>query len=300
MSEETPITHSGFVSLIGRPNVGKSTLLNRILREKLVITSPKPQTTRNRITGVLNRGNCQLVFFDTPGIHDNTRLINRYMAEEALSTLGDVDAAVLLVDARAGLVEGDKAIAERLAAAGRPVLLALNKCDTPEAHPASAFASLGTFHSVWGISALTGAGVEELLDALTALMPEGPAYYPDDVYTDRPERFLVAEYIREKIFALTGEEVPYSSAVTVEAWEDAPERNLTIIHATIHVERQSQKAIIIGKGGAMIKEIGKKARLDIEKMLGTRVFLEMHVGVEHNWTKDIRQLRRFGYHKETS
>jgi GTP-binding protein Era len=219
------------------------------------------------------------------------------MTEEALSTLGDVDAVVFMVDARTGATPADLSIAEHLRQVQIPIFLAVNKVDTGS-HDASAFAGLGAFRAVHELSAVTGVGVLGLLDELVGVMPEGPMYYPDDVYTDRPERFIVQEYIREKIFSLTGEEVPYSTAVTVEAWEDVPERNLSVIHATIHVERPSQKAILIGKGGALIKQIGKLAREDMEKLLGNRVFLELHVGVEHNWTKDPRQLRRFGYRKD--
>lgn len=297
MNAETNITHSGFVSLIGRPNVGKSTLLNLALGEKLVITSPKPQTTRNRITGVLNRGNCQLVFFDTPGVHDSPKLINQYMAKEALGTLSEVEAAIFLVDAKTGPTPGDRAIADKLRDVGTPVLLAVNKRDAGK-HRLADFADLGEFQGAYEISAINGKGVEALLDGVVALMPEGPMYYPDDVYTDRPERFIAQEYIREKVFSLTGEEIPYSVAVTVDAWEDKPEQNLAVVHATIHVERKSQKGIIIGKGGALIKKIGRHAREDLEKLLGSRVYLDLHVGIEHNWTKDERQLKRFGYTNE--
>ena len=294
MNSETQITHSGFISLLGRPNVGKSTLLNRLLGEKLVITSPKPQTTRNRITGVLNHGSCQLIFFDTPGVHESEKLINRYMTRQALSTLGDVECAVLIVDAKTGVSEGDRALAAKLCATEVPVVLAVNKIDQANYRKAD-FADIAKFNAVIEISALTGTGVKELLDKLTSLMPEGPEYYPDDVLTDRPERFIAQEYIREKVFSNTGEEIPYSVAVTVDSWEDKPEKNLAVIHATIHVERKSQKGIIIGAGGKLIKKIGQLARQDLEKLLGCRVFLDLHVGVEHNWTKDPQQLRRFGY-----
>ncbi|GAB4268997.1 MAG: GTPase Era [Deferrisomatales bacterium] len=289
-----PITHSGFIGLLGRPNVGKSTLLNRILGQKLAITSPKPQTTRNRIAGVLNRGHVQLVLFDTPGVHEGTKLINRYMVREALACLPDVDAAVLLVDATEPPGPDDEALARRLREARVPILLAVNKVDVGTV-PTEAFAGLLPFHSVHRVSALTGQGVETLLDTLAALLPEGPEYYPEDMLTDRTERFIAQEFIREKLFELTGEEIPYAVAVTVESWKEKPGEDLVVIHATIHVERDSQKGIVIGKGGRLIKEVGKRARLDLEALLGVRVYLDLHVSVDRNWTKNPQALRRYGY-----
>ncbi len=289
------ITHSGFVALLGRPNVGKSTLLNQILGQKVVITSPKPQTTWNRVAGVVNHGPVQLIFFDTPGVHEGGRLINRYMVREALSCLPDVDAAVFLVDAtQARPQPDDLALAGHLARVSVPILLAVNKVDRGTA-PNEAFADLLTFRSCHRISALTGDGVAGLLDELAGLMPEGPEYYPPDMLTDRSARFIAQEFIREKVFELTGQEIPYSVAVSVESWVDKPEANLVVIHATIHVERASQKGILIGKRGQLIKEIGKRARTDLEALLGARVFLDLHVGVEPNWTKDPKALRRLGY-----
>lgn len=288
------ITRSGFIAIIGRPNAGKSTLLNMILGEKLVITSSKPQTTRNRITGVLNRGDCQLVFIDTPGVHEGEKLINKYMAGQAFSTLGEVDLVLFMVDGSQDATDDDRLIAQKLKETGSPVFLVVNKCDRKEGRAVN-FAGLMQFEGIFEISALTGKNVADLLEAVTARMGEGPEYYPDDALTDRPERFIAAEYIREKVFDLTGEEIPYSVAVTVDMWEDREEKNLAVIHATIHVERDSQKAIVIGKGGALIKEIGKKAREDLEKLLGVRVFLDLHVGVEKNWTKDPKKLEQFGY-----
>ncbi len=291
---EPAITRSGFVGLLGRPNVGKSTLLNRILGQKIVITSPKPQTTRNRVAGVLNRGEVQMVFFDTPGVHEGEKPINRYMVREALACLPDVDVAVLLVDARAGRHPDDEVLARHLARAERPVVLAVNKADVGRT-PTEVFTDLVPVVSVHRISALTGEGVEDLLEDLAGRMPEGPAYFPEDMITDRPERFLAQEFIREKVFELTGEEIPYSVAVTVESWKENPDTGMVVIHATIHVERASQKGIVIGKGGRVIKEVGRRARLDLERLLGTRVFLDLHVTVDKNWTKDPRALRRFGY-----
>jgi GTP-binding protein Era len=282
------------VALLGRPNVGKSTLLNKILGEKIVITSRKPQTTRNRIKGVLGHNGCQLIFFDTPGVHEGEKLINRYMSRRALSTLSEVDLALLLVDAREGVNEEDSVLAARIAESKVPAFVVVSKSDLKEGMGVE-FSSLLPGSRVFEVSSFSGKGITELLDAIAEKMPEGPACYPEDYLTDRPERFIAQEFIREKIFELTGEELPYSVAVTVESWEEKPEQDLNVIHATIHVERDSQKAIIIGKGGNLIKEIGKRARADIEKLLGTRVFLDLHVGVEKNWTKDPVQLKRFGY-----
>lgn len=289
----TLITHSGFVGLLGRPNVGKSTLLNRVLGQKLAITSPKPQTTRNRLAGVVNRGHAQLVLLDTPGVHRGTQAMNRYMEREALSCVPDADALVFLADAEEGRRPGDDALAERLAGARAPILLAVNKADVGRT-PTAAFSSLLAFHSVHRISARTGEGIEGLLDALVSLLPEGPEYFPDDALTDRSERFIAQEFIREKVFALTGEEVPYSTAVTVESWKER-ENGMVVVHATVHVERDSQKAIVIGKGGHLIKAIGQRAREDLEALLGAPVYLDLHVAVERNWTRDPRALRRFGY-----
>jgi len=293
---ETPITHSGFIGLLGRPNVGKSTLLNCLLGQKLAITSAKPQTTRNRVAGVLNHGAAQLVFFDTPGVHEGEKLLNRFMAREALACLPDVDAAVFLVDAEQGPRADDAALARRLQGASLPVLLAVNKVDVGRA-PTEAFAGLLDFRSCHRLSAVTGEGVEGLLDALTGLLPEGPEYYPDDQLTDRSERFIAQEFIREKVFELTGEEIPYSVAVTVDQWEER-ENGVIVIHAAIHVERESQKGILIGKGGRLIRDIGQRARADLEALLDTRIFLDLHVSVDKNWTKDPRGLRRYGYEVE--
>lgn len=295
MSEsEIKIKRSGFIGLFGRPNVGKSTLLNCLLGQKIAITSPKPQTTRNRIAGILNRGEGQAVFLDTPGVHLGGKQINRFMVGEALSCLSDVDAAVLIVDAEKGLRPDDELLIDHLKTTEAPIVLAANKCDVAT-KSLSVFSSLLNFHSEHLISALTGEGIEPFLETVFSLLPEGPEYYPEDMITDHSERFMAEEFIREKIFEAAGEEVPYSVAVAVEAWENKPEKNLTVIHAAIHVERDSQKQIIIGKGGSMIKKIGFQARIDLEALLETKVYLDLHVRVEKNWTKDPKALRRFGY-----
>jgi GTP-binding protein Era len=259
-----------------------------------VITSPKPQTTRNRVTGVVNRGPVQMVFLDTPGVHRGEQLINRYMVREALSCVSDVDVVVLLVDATAYPTEDDRELASQLVAAPVPVVLVVNKVDAGRT-PNEAFAGLHRFHSVHRISALTGDGVPGLLDSLAELLPEGPEYYPEDMLSDRSERFIAQEFIREKLFELTEEELPYSIAVTVEQWEEKVETNLVVIHATVHVERDSQKGMVIGKRGGLIKDVGQRAREDLERLLGTRVYLDLHVSVDKNWTKDPKALRRYGY-----
>lgn len=284
---------SGFVALIGRPNVGKSTLLNALTGQKIAITSAKPQTTRNRISGIVNRPGCQLIFIDTPGMHQSPRLMNVHMNREASSAISEVDAVVMLVDGASGRTPGDDAVAQKVAGIKIPVILGINKIDTGRTH-ADKFDDLLPSVPTLELSATSGLGVEDLLEALARLMPEGPRYYEEDELTDRPERYIAEEFIREKIFALTGEEVPYSTAVTVDNWEEKPDKNLVVIHATVHVERPSQKAIIIGQGGAMAKKIGRSAREDLEGLLGVRVYLDLHVGVEKNWTKDENQLRRFG------
>lgn len=285
--------HSGFVAVLGRPNVGKSTFLNTVMGLKLAITSNKPQTTRNRVTGVVNRGRCQIIFIDTPGIHESTRAMNRMMNREALSTLADADAVLFMVDGVKGITDEDREIAEKMKTAGVPVLIVANKMDRG-ANGREHFAGLGLHYPIYEISSLTGKGTEELLEAVAGLMPEGPVYFPDEELTDRSERFIAQEFIREKIYAFTGEEIPYHTAVTVESWEEKPDKNLVVIHATIHVERQSQKQIIIGKGGSLVKKIGRTAREDLEKLLGVRIYLDLHVGVEPNWTKDKKKLARFG------
>lgn len=283
---------SGFVLIIGRPNVGKSTFLNALLGEKIAATSVKPQTTRNRIAGVVNRDNRQIVFLDTPGVHDSPKLMNVYLNKEAFKAIDEVEAVLFMVDGSTWPKSGDRLIAKRLATCKVPIVLAINKSDL--AKTGGGYTELLKYESVHRVSALEKTGVDELLDHLTSLLPVGPRYYPDDILTDRPERFIVAEFVREKIFAWTGDEIPYSSAVTVDSWDEREGANLVVIHASVHVERDSQKGIILGEGGKKIKRIGRAAREDIERLLGMRVYLDLHVAVEKNWTKDAVQLKRFG------
>lgn len=288
---------SGFISIIGRPNAGKSTLLNGILGEKISIVSPKPQTTRNIIRGIKNLEGCQMVFIDTPGIHKGKGLLNEFMVREATSALRDVDAIVYLVEADRKISEDDRFIISSLKGARCPIVLGINKIDKidrREILPLIAeYSGLLPFKEVVPISALTGDGVNLLVDILSALLPEGPKYFPDDVLTDVPERFIVAEIIREKVFRFTKEEVPYSVAIVIDKFHEKKE--IISISATINVERESQKGIVIGKGGSMLKRIGTAAREDIERLLGSKVFLELFVKVQQEWTKKPGALKEFGY-----
>lgn len=289
---------SGFVTIAGAPNAGKSTLLNRMLGEKISITSRKPQTTRNRILGVVHRPASQLVFIDTPGVH-KTRgsSLNVRMVEQAITAMGDVDLLLLVVDVAAPDVLSEEFLMEKIKKQKKPVVLALNKIDLVKKNLILEFidkwSQVYPFEAIVPISAKHGAQVDELLGIMERLLPEGPPLFPEDMLTDASERFIVAEMIREKVFRLTGEEIPYATAVTVESFTAKP--NLVTIHATIHVERDSQKGIIIGKGGSKLKKIGEEARKDIERLLGSKVFLKLFVRVQKNWSRDTRALRRFGY-----
>jgi len=289
---------SGFVAIIGAPNVGKSTLLNRILGEKVSITSRKPQTTRNRILGVSHRDTSQLVFVDTPGIHRAKNELNTRIVDSAMSALMDADLILLVAEVGKPDPTSEQLLLKTLKRTSRPVLLALNKTDLAE--KADLLQQIGTwaerypFEEIVPISARKGTQVEALLTVIERHLPFGPPFYPEDSLTDLPERFLAAEIVREKVFRLTGQEIPYATAVTVETF--ARERkNLTIIHASIHVERDSQKGIIIGKKGSKLKSIGEDARKDMEKMLDSRVYLKLFVRVQKNWSRDTKALRRFGY-----
>ena len=290
---------AGLVTLAGVPNVGKSTLLNRLLGEKIAITSRKAQTTRNRILGVAHRPGAQLVLLDTPGIHNAAGPLNRRMMDAALSALDGVDAVILLIDAASPEPTAEPGILGRLRDEGVPTVLAINKIDRVR-RPAileiiDRWRTLHPFGAIVPISAKTGDGVEALVTAVTAELPEGPPLYPEDALTDQPERFIAAEMIREKVFRLTGEEVPYATAVTIDAFDESERDRLLRIEATIHIERNSQKGIVIGRGGERLKRIGQAARRDIERMTGTRVFLKLFVRVQKQWRRDPRALTRFGY-----
>ena len=288
---------SGFVAIAGAPNAGKSTLLNRILKRKISITSRKPQTTRNRILGVLHRPGSQMVFLDTPGVHKAKKALNRKIVEEAVSAMGDADVILLLADAAAPDPESEAILMEKLAEKKKPTVLAVNKMDLlkkAEAAPLlSAWSEKYPFAAVMPLSAKHGDGVEELFETMENILLPGPAYFPEDALTDMPERFIAAEMIREKVFRFTGSEIPYSTAVTVEDF--IKEKNLIRIYAKIHVEHDSQKGILIGKKGEKLKEIGSEARKEIERMTGRKVFLKLFIRVQKNWSKDTKAMRRFGY-----
>ena len=290
---------SGFVSIIGRPNVGKSTLLNRILGEKIVITSDKPQTTRNRIKGIHNVPGAQIVFIDTPGIHRAKSLLNRYMVDEALASIREVDLILFLVEADSADGSREAQVLEILAATRAPVILVLNKIDLVAKdlllERIAGYARLYPFKEIVPVSALSGDGVDHLVECASLYLPEGPLYFPDDILTDVPERFIVAEIIREKIFRLCHDEVPYSIAVEIESFKERPDGTLIAIGAAINVERDSQKGIIIGKRGTMLKKIGMAARLEIEQLLDTRVFLELFVKVRRDWSENPHILKEMGY-----
>ncbi len=290
---------SGFVAIIGAPNVGKSTLLNKMLGQKLSITSKKPQTTRNRILGIANQPEAQFVFLDTPGIHLAKKPLNQRIVEVALSTLGDADLILMLVDASKSDPASEDLLLKALKNQSNPVVLALNKIDLVPKPDLLALIDTWQqsheFTTIVPIAAKTGDQIEGLFRAMAASLPDGPPLFPDSMLTDMPERFIAAEMIREKAFRLTGQEIPYSVAVTIDTFKTEKKGKLVSIEGTIHVEQDSQKGIIIGKKGSKLKQIGEAARKEIERMVGTKVYLKLFVRVQKNWTKDTKALRRFGY-----
>ena len=290
---------SGFVAIVGRPNVGKSTLMNRLLGQKLSIVSPRPQTTRTRILGIKNLPEAQVIFLDTPGIRKSGGYFNKVMVKAAMNTLQEADLILWMVDAADPLSPDDKLILEALGGVKSPILLAINKVDVVEKDkllPAiDRLQPLLPFVEIVPISATKGDNVERLESLLIHYLPEGQALFPLDQVTDQPERFIIAELIREKVFQLVYQEVPYAVAVEVEQITPRKDRELTDVEATIYVEKESQKGIIIGRGGAMLKKIGEQARREIEMLLGTQVFLRLWVKVRPDWQKDDEALKRFGY-----
>jgi GTP-binding protein Era len=299
MEKKEATFKAGFIAIVGPPNAGKSTLLNRMLGMKISITSKKPQTTRNRILGVLHRPGAQLVFVDTPGVHDASRPLNVRIVEQAVAAVGDCDLVLFMVDASSHMPKAETLLLEKIKAANTPVVLVLNKTDLISKEGVllqlDVWKNEHDFSDMIPISARKGTQVEHLVAEMEKLLPENPPFFPEDTLTDVPERFLAAELIREKVFRLTGEEIPYASAVTIDSFSEEDRDRLVTIHATIHVERDSQKGIIIGKQGAKLKEIGTAARKDLERMLGTKVFLKLFARVQKNWSRDDRALDRFGY-----
>lgn len=290
---------SGFVTIAGAPNVGKSTLLNRMIGEKISITSKKPQTTRNRIIGIVHRPSSQIVFIDTPGVHRAKGALNIRIVDVALSALADVDLILIVLDVTNPDPESEKLLIKRLGKQKRPVILVLNKIDLIKKPELLTIIDKWTkaypFEAIVPVSAKHGTQVEELIKAMERILPNGPPFFPEDAVTDMPERFIAAEMVREKVFRLTGEEVPYSIAVTVDSFSEDAKGSLVKIYTTIHVERDSQKGIIIGKSGSKLKKIGEEARMEIQRMVGAKVFLKLFVRVQKNWSKDTKALRRFGY-----
>jgi GTPase len=319
MSDQAPETpdapshRTGFVALVGRPNVGKSTLLNRVLGIRVAAVSDKPQTTRNRIVGIHSVEGLQAILIDTPGLHDAKSRLNKALVDTARSALGGVDAVCWIVDAEAAIKrirgkrpivhKGHEVIAKLIAEGGElPLIIALNKVDC---FPRDQVLPLmAAFHERWPqatlipISARKGENVDALVEAWRAMLPEGPPLYPEDQFTESSESFLVTEFVREKIFRSTYQEIPYATAVEVERFEERPpegdRRGVVVIHARIVVEQAGQKGVIIGKGGQMLQRIGSAARKDIENLLGTRVHLDIHVAVERNWTENPRLLHELG------
>jgi GTP-binding protein Era len=293
---------SGFIGIIGRPNVGKSTLLNGIIGERIAIATHKPQTTRNRIMGIKNLGEPtpgQMTFIDTPGIHHAKTPLNKAMVETATKTIGGVDMLLLLVEAAKAPHRDDLAITESLKDSHRAVILVINKIDLAKKELLlplmSSFSDLYPFSKIIPISALKKFGIEQLINEIWKLLPEGPPYFPEEAMTDRTERFIAAEIIREKITLRLHQEIPYVTAVVVDVFKEDGVKNMLHISATINVEKDSQKGIIIGKGGAMLREIGTKARRDMENFFATKVFLKLFVRVAKDWTHDPKMLKEFGY-----
>lgn len=288
---------SGFVTVIGRPNAGKSTLLNQLLGQKVLIMSDKPQTTRNKIRCILTEERGQVIFLDTPGIHKPKHKLGEYMVDSALESIREVDLVLYMVDVTAEFGKGEEYILENLKNVKTPCILLLNKIDLIEKDKLlkliKDFSALKDFFAIIPVSAKTGENKDELLKVIFNEMPEGPMYYPEDEVTDQPERFIMAELVREKVLQLTRDEVPHSIAVLIETVEE--KRTLVKVRAVIVVERDSQKGIIIGQGGSLLRQIGSLARQDIETLLGSKVFLELFVKVEKDWRNRGINLKEFGY-----
>lgn len=292
---------SGFISIIGRPNVGKSTFLNRVIGQKIAIMSDKPQTTRNKVQGVLTQNDSQMIFIDTPGIHKPKHKLGDFMMKVATNTLKEVDLILFMINVTEGYGRGDEFIIEKLQSVKTPVFLVVNKIDAM--HPddllpiIEKYQQLYPFAAVVPISALEGNNVDTLLEQIKEHLPEGPQFYPADQVTDHPERFIISELVREKVLHLTREEIPHSVAVVIDSIKKMDNSDTINVMATIVVERDSQKGIVIGKQGKMLKEVGSRARVDIENLLGSKVFLELWVKVQKDWRNKASQLRDYGFNE---
>ncbi len=291
-------------AIVGPPNAGKSTLMNYLLGQKISIVTPKPQTTRNRILGIVNSEEYQIVLLDTPGLHKAAQPLNKEMVRIALDSLTEVDVVLFLLDASTPLPEKvkeekNKEFAGYMEQVKVPAVLVLNKVDLVDKQKLlpliQAYTEIYPFHAILPISALHGDGTDQLIKEILEVLPLGPRYFPEDIPTDATERFLVAEIIREKVFLLTGQEIPYSTAVVIDSFKEDPKKAMITIHASIVLERTSQKGIVIGKGGHKLKNIGTSARKDIEKMVGQRVLLKLWVKVKKNWSKNGKFLQEIGF-----
>ena len=291
--------YSGFVSLVGRPNVGKSTLMNRLIGEKIAIISNKPQTTRNRVQSILTKDDFQIVFIDTPGIHRPRRKLGEYMVKSAETTLNEVDAVLMLIEPSDKILEADRLIIEKFAKVKSPVILVINKIDTVDRERVfkviDEYRKLYDFAEIVPISAFEGTNTDELLSVIRKYLPEGPQYFPSDMVTDQPERQIASEIIREKALRLLEDEIPHGIAVEITEMKKRKEGNLVDVRATIFCEKDSHKGIIIGKHGDMLKKIGTKARGDIERLLGSPIYLELWVKVKKDWRDSDFLLKNFGY-----
>lgn len=293
---------SGFIAIIGRPNVGKSTFLNHVLGQKIAIMSDKPQTTRNKIQGVYTTERSQFVFIDTPGIHKPKHKLGDFMVQSSINTLNEVDMIMFMVNAKEGFGKGDQFIIDKLQNVDQPIFLVINKID--EVHPdellplISLYKDKLEFSEIIPISALNGNNVNHLLDVMEGYLPEGPQFYPEDQITDHPERFIISELIREKVLHHTREEIPHSIAVVIEGIQPEEDSDMINVQAMIIVERSSQKGIIIGKQGQMLRQIGTEARKDIESLLGSKVYLELWVKVQKDWRNRMTHLKDFGYNED--
>ena len=292
---------SGFIAILGRPNVGKSTFFNAVIGDKISIVADKPQTTRNRISGILNFPEAQLIFLDTPGMHNPKTPLNRAMVKAARDTIGDADLILMMVEADKPVGAQDLFLIEALAGVQAPVFLAINKTDRAEKSLLLPLMDqcrrLYDFAGIFPVSARTGNGLEALIHGIKEALPDGPRLFPDDIATEATERFIAGEFIREQILRLTSQEIPYASAVEIDAFKEDESKNLIRISATILVEKESQKAIMIGKKGAMLKKIGTRARLAMENLFGAKVFLELFVRVKKDWTTSDKMLRELGLMK---